>query len=256
MKKAKNSLLALACGDSYGSHYEMEGLMGCRFPISSLPNIPAFPNTTDDTKMATILLKHFKKYKTLKKDILLNEYKYWAKTEGDKDGIGIHTKEVLLRGKTDKNSQGNGALMRVLPFGVALVEDGYSFEEAVELMYEDSKLTHENETIYISNKLCLDLALSGVKVLEKKEYEDILKRVNEGSDAWVLNTFHVVIEALKTKRRFLTGFKYITSKGGDTDTNCAIFGAILGARKEISKELDIEKFVYIKNEENNFWYNI
>ena len=27
------SLLALACGDSYGSRYEMDGLMGDRFSI-------------------------------------------------------------------------------------------------------------------------------------------------------------------------------------------------------------------------------
>jgi ADP-ribosylglycohydrolase len=38
---------------------------------------------TDDTKMATILLKHYTKYQMLKKDILLNEYKYWAKTQGN-----------------------------------------------------------------------------------------------------------------------------------------------------------------------------
>jgi ADP-ribosylglycohydrolase len=243
MQNYNKSLIALACGDSYGSHYEMEGLMGCRYSISSLPNKPLFPNITDDTKMATILLKHYQKYKTIKKEILLNEYKYWAKTEGNKDGIGVHTREVLLTGKTDKNSQGNGALMRVIPFGVALIEDGYSFKEAVDLMYIDSSLTHENETIYITNAISLDLAINGLKVLEKKEYKPLIERLQEGSDAWVINTLDIVIKALKSKRKFLTAFKYIVSKGGDTDTNCAIFGAIYGYRNDISDELDVKEFI-------------
>jgi ADP-ribosylglycohydrolase len=46
----------------------------------------------------------------------------------------------------------------------------------------------------------------------------------------------------KSKRKFLTGFKYIVSTGGDTDTNCAIFGAIFGYKKDITQELDIDKF--------------
>jgi ADP-ribosylglycohydrolase len=56
-----NSLLALACGDSYGSHYEMEGLIGARFEVDKLPSKPLYPNITDDTKMATILLNHYLK---------------------------------------------------------------------------------------------------------------------------------------------------------------------------------------------------
>jgi hypothetical protein len=31
-------------------------------------------------------------------------------------GIGMHTKDVLIYNKKDKNSQGNGALMKNIPF--------------------------------------------------------------------------------------------------------------------------------------------
>jgi ADP-ribosylglycohydrolase len=243
MINAKNSFLALACGDSYGSHFEMEGMMGCQFPLSSLPNVPKFPNITDDTKMATILFKHYTKYKMLKRDILLNEYKYWAKTQGNQDGIGTHTREVLLYGKTDKDSQGNGALMRNIPFGLQLIEDGYSFEKAVEMMNIDSSLTHSNDVIFLANELALDLAINGTQVLTNKKYKDLLDKAVVGDTAWVLHSLAIVIDALLTKRKFLTGFKYIVSKGGDTDTNCAIFGAIFGYKKDIKKELDIDKFI-------------
>ena len=240
---AQSSLTALACGDSYGSHYEWEGLCGCRFSIYSLPDKPKYPNTTDDTKMATILYEHYKKYNTLKVEILTKEYENWAKTDGDKDGIGIHTKDVLVHKKQDKDSQGNGALMRNIPFGVALMEDGYSFEEAVNMMHIDSAITHENEIVFLANRLALDLAINGLKVLKKDEYKNILDKLEFGQSAWVIHTLYIVIETLKKKRKFLTGFKHITSFGGDTDTNCAIYGAILGCKKDIETELDISKYI-------------
>ena len=236
-------MLALACGDSYGSHYEMEGLIGARFEVDKLPSKPLYPNITDDTKMATILLNHYLKYKTIKKEILFSEYKQWAKTDGDKDGIGLHTKDVLVFGKKDKDSQGNGALMRNIPFGVELIKDGYSFDEAVEFMNLDSALTHSNETIFLVNRLMLDITINGLVVLEKDIYKPILSQVHYGYSAWVIHTLYVVIDALKHKRKFLTGFKYIVSQGGDTDTNCAIFGAMYGYKKDISKEILVDEFL-------------
>jgi len=240
---AQRSLVALACGDSYGSHYEWEGLIGCRFPISSLPDKPKFPNITDDTKMARILLEHYKKRRQFNVVDVAQAYETWAKEDGDKDGIGIHTKKVLLGRTHDRDSQGNGALMRNIPFGIALIEDGYSFESAVELMNEDSAITHRNRAIFLTNRLALDLTVNGLDVLDKDEYKGLLKELHFGQTAWVIHTLYIVIDALKHKRKFLTGFKYIVSQGGDTDTNCAIYGAILGYNKNITEELDIKQFV-------------
>jgi len=242
-QKINKSLLALACGDSYGSFYEYEGLCGSKFNIDTLPNKPLKPNITDDTKMSLLLLKHYHKYKTIKQDILLNEYRYWAKTDGDKDGIGIHTKEVLLYNKKDKNSQGNGALMRNIPFGVQLIDDGYSFEDALRLMCRDSSLTHENETVFLANRLMLDLAINGIKQLEKPIYKPLVLKFHRGYSAWIIHTLHIVTQTLIKKHDLLSGFKYIVSHGGDTDTNCAIFGAVYGYTKEIQKEISIKDFL-------------
>lgn len=241
-----NSLLALACGDSYGSHYECEGLMGITFDINKLPNKPLFPNITDDTKMATILYKHYPKCKTIDVDKLTMEYRNWAKQDGDKDGIGIHTKAVLLNNQMNKNSQGNGALMRVIPFGIQLLEDGYSFEEAVELMNIDASITHNNSTVFICNRLCLDISINGLEVLEKSQYKNLLSKLHYGYTAWVIHTVYIVIETLKKDFTFLDGFKYIVSKGGDTDTNCAVFGAIKGCGINIENEINIDYFLESK----------
>ncbi len=243
--KINNSLIALACGDSYGSHYESEGLMGAKFDIKSLPDKPIYQNITDDTKMAMILFKHYNKYKKLDIMMLQNSYSIWAKEDGDADGIGIHTKDVLVYHKQDKNSQGNGALMRNIPFGLELIDDGYSFEEAVDMMNIDSSITHKNSTIFHSNKLALDLAVNGIEVLKKDTYKKLLQKIHYGHTAWICHSLYIVIETFKQGFGFLDGFKHITSKGGDTDTNCAIYGAILGYRVDITKEINIDSFIDI-----------
>ncbi len=234
MLNLKNrSLLALACGDSYGSYYERYGLAGVTFDILKLPNTPIEKKITDDTKMATILLEHYKRYDKLDTDFLLKNYVHWAKTDGQKDGIGLHTYDVLIKNKKDKDSQGNGALMRVIPFGLKLIDDGYTFDEAIEMMNIDSALTHENDTIFLSNRLCLDIAVNGIEVLDKSEYKQIVSKLKSGDTAWVIHTLFIVIKVLKMNLNFLDSFKQIVSVSGDTDTNCAIFGAIKGYKDNI-----------------------
>lgn len=70
--------------------------------------------------MAKILLKHYLKYNAVLEDKLLLEYIHWVKTSGYDDGIGIYTKNILLHNKVNKDSQGNGALMRNIPFALKL----------------------------------------------------------------------------------------------------------------------------------------
>lgn len=242
------SLLALACGDSYGSHYEMMGLMGNSFDREELPDVPVEITITDDTKMATILLKHYMHTKGLNPSILLKNYQQWAIREGDQDGIGIQTKNILVHASKNKDSQGNGALMRNIPFGCQLIKDGYSFEDAVNMMNKESALTHANETIFQANCLALDLAINGLSALTKETHKPLLSRLKFGKTAWVTYSLYIVIEALKQDLSFIDGFKYIVSCGGDTDTNCAIFGAIKGNREDISNSLPIEFFLTKKIE--------
>lgn len=101
--------------------------------------------------MAMILLNHCFENKTIQECKLFYEYIQWDKVSGKKDGVGIYTENVLIHGLEDKDSQGNGALMRNVPFALQLIEDGYSFEETIELMNTDSFLTHENDVIVLTN---------------------------------------------------------------------------------------------------------
>lgn len=193
--------------------------------------------------MAMILLAHYKKYKEIKPNILTESYREWASKDGQLDGIGMHTYKVLVKKSTYKDSQGNGALMRVIPFGIELTRDGYSFEDAAKLMNKESALTHSNSTIFMANRLSLDIAINGIEVLSKPIYKDILAKLKIGDTAWVIHTLYLVIATLKQNLSFVEGFKYIVSYGGDTDTNCAIYGAIRGANEDVNDDLNILDFL-------------
>jgi ADP-ribosylglycohydrolase len=124
--------------------------------------------------MAALLMEHYKRYGRLDIPMLTLSYRFWAKEEGHADGIGIQTASVLLDGSRDKSSQGNGALMRSVPFGVWLTEMGFGFEEAVARMNEDAAITHANEMVFLANRLALVKWGEGKKVIEPvvMEYED------------------------------------------------------------------------------------
>ena len=94
------------------------------------------------------------------------------------------------------------------------------------------------EVIRITNRLCLDVVLNGLSVLEKKEYADIVAKLKRGYSAWVIHTVYDVLEVLKMDLGILEGFKELVSRGGDTDTNCAIYGAICGYCDELEVDLD------------------
>ena len=79
--------------------------------------------------------------------------------------------------------------------------------------------------------------------IDKSEYGSLLLRLHYGNTAWVIHTLFIVLETLKREYDFLDGFKYIVSQGGDTDTNCAIYGAIKEYRQNISDEIIVEEFL-------------
>jgi len=99
----------------------------------------------------------------------------------------------------------------------------------------------------MANRSALDLSINSLKILKKDTYKNFLDKLEFGQTVWIVYSLYIVIEALKQKRKFLTGFKYITSMGGDTDTNCTIYGAILGYRKSIEDELNVNEFIDIRN---------
>ena len=104
-----------------------------------------------------ILWEHYSWYGTIVEEELFKAYAKWAEEDGTADGIGIHTAGVLLRGKSDKSSQGNGVLMRVIPFGLRLVEEGMDFEEAMNQRVEIAEQYWQREKATLDKRVSLSI---------------------------------------------------------------------------------------------------
>ncbi len=65
-----------------------------------------------------------------------------------------------------------------------------------------------------------------------------MPNVKQGYSAWVFHTLYDVLDVLKMELSILEGFKELVSRGGDTDTNCAIYGAIRGYNDKLELDLD------------------
>jgi ADP-ribosylglycohydrolase len=93
----------------------------------------------------------------------------------------------------------------------------------------------------MANRLCIDIALNGLEVMDKSEYRELLTSLKPGYSAWVIHTLHDVLDVLKMDLSVHEGFKELVSRGGDTDTNCAIYGAICGYTNVL--KVDLNKYV-------------
>jgi len=229
MLSPEKSLFFLKEGDKYGSPYEERGLVGEKFNITKLPNKPE-GKETDDSKMASIAFRYarsdFFDIKAIKE-----EYIKWAKDEGADDGIGYQTEAALLGNFVDDKGQGNGSLMRCIPYMLLLHKKGYSLSSIREMMTAEASITHPNKEVLRLNFTFFLIALRGDLQPLKFLPEEYKVKIKAGHSAWMYYTAFIVIEALKKNfKNHYQGFKYITSFGGDTDTNCAVYGAIRGAR--------------------------
>jgi ADP-ribosylglycohydrolase len=112
------------------------------------------------------------------------------------------------------------------------------FEEAMKLVDRDAALTHDNNVVKMANRLCIDIALNGLVAMDKLEYRELLASFKPGYSAWVIHTLHNVLDVLKMDLSIHEGFKELVSRGGDTDTNCAIYGAIRGYRDKLEIKID------------------
>ena len=224
---------------------------------------------SDDSEMMIAMLRSILKHKKYEvKDVALS-YMAWAKTTGMmgrntrdlfktvktikgyeghfQEKFGIAPFETNLYNRTDTafNAQSNGALMRCLP--LAFLRDERPILQDVYLT-NPSALCFNMELLYIR---CVQRLLRGEDVEDVWNFllgeiptlnpeiiqivEDIVNyntrdlKVNKG---WVGHGFYsamLSLHSLQTERNFSVLINRIVEMGGDTDTNGAIAGALIGA---------------------------
>jgi ADP-ribosylglycohydrolase/fructose-1,6-bisphosphatase/inositol monophosphatase family enzyme len=251
LERAQGCLLGQVAGDSLGSLVEFKTAreIAALYPLGlhDLADGGVFHTIagqpTDDSEMAIALARSVFHHRTFDKDRVLDAYREWMTTRPI--DIGETTERGLL-GLHTTESESNGSLMRVSPLGIWAAGDP---ERAAGAAREDSALTHRNP-------LCIEACAAyaaaiavGVggdnrdSMLRAALSEangpalDAIKRGAGGArpdnyerrQGWVLialqNAFYRLMHAPSLEDAVVK----TVSCGGDTDTNGAVTGALLGA---------------------------
>jgi ADP-ribosyl-[dinitrogen reductase] hydrolase len=252
LAQAQGCLLGQVIGDSLGSLVEFKAAseIARLFPqgVRALADGGVFHTIagqpTDDSEMALALARCLVAERQFLPDKVLDAYRGWL-TSRPLD-IGATTERGLL-GMHTTESESNGSLMRVSPIGIWAAGDP---GRAARIAREDSALTHKNP-------LCIDacaayaaaiaVGVVGQGTIEERRHAmraaalaNCTGRVREAIASgkppgdyftqmgWVLVALQNAFFHLEHSS-FEESLIATVSAGGDTDTNAAICGALLGA---------------------------
>ena len=264
--RIKGGLYGVFIGDALGVPHEFKGSTGYT-GILYKRNIHrsiklAVGQISDDSEMMITMLNSIIKHKNYKVKKVIKEYIEWANSGTYM--LGRNTRELLKNRKgyiqayTDKfgldpfkpfeksnflgeKCQSNGSLMRAFP--LCFVEINKIMEDV--WLTNPSFFVLECEHIYIR---CLKKALKGYSCnqiwnyVKNKSKSEILNEIIDDIEndnyrnidinkGWVGNSFYCAMLSLKliTKNwSYSEIINYVIRLGGDTDTNAAISGGLIG----------------------------
>jgi ADP-ribosyl-[dinitrogen reductase] hydrolase len=265
--KAVGALLGLAVGDALGAPVEgssAEDLGGRQTEMTGGGQRGLRPGQgTGDTEMALRLATSLIEIGAYDADRALVAYVDWYRT--DPPGISDHMRQVLasVAGGSDayratssvhfggEVTSGNGAVMRTTPLGIAFAGREDALRDAT---LADAALTHfdplAGKVALLHNQVVSWVLTGGPErvfnELKDPEWlddriEDVvipatsgvlgfavaLSRSESGS---ALATLAIALAAFFNADDFEKGVVWAVNLGGDTDTNGAVTGALLGAR--------------------------
>jgi ADP-ribosyl-[dinitrogen reductase] hydrolase len=265
------SMLGLALGDALGAPFEFLRGRNIPNPIPAfeLPWMGLPPgSTTDDTAMARNLTRSLVERGGFDEDDLIRRHVEWIAS--DPPDVGAITGRVLRRVQRGEDaatvarevweqrgpevSAGNGSVMYSAPLGLAYA---HRPAELLELAPRLSALTHYDgrcQTAVLAVTLTVAALVRGEKptaavtevlssVDEREGGEELeyLVEVAGGARAidgpdqgFCLFTAGVALQALLREGGFESEVRRVVSLGGDTDTNGAVAGALLGAREGVA----------------------
>ena len=250
---AQGCLAGLFIGDALGAQFEFTHPQ----LIQRLDNIeiammvgggPFFTKSgqiTDDGEMALCLIHSILEDKEYITPHTKNKYTKWARS--NPVDMGITIRNALLNNKKDPKSESNGALMRVAPLGIY----GYNhWDRLPTLALEDASITHCNRRVYECNymftcaiALMMDCTRDNIDIISQTRHwariyhldNDLLNDIKTKPEDYYSCMGHVDIAFRNAFYHLNRGSSFEHSivdtirQGGDTDTNAAIVGALMGA---------------------------
>ena len=250
LARAQGAMLGQVIGDSLGSRVEGKPAaeiaklfpggvreLGDGGPFHTMAGQP-----TDDSEMALTLARTIVREKKYAGEKVLDAYRAWL-TSRPVD-VGITTERGLL-GLITTESESNGSLMRCSPIGVWAAGDPAL---AARPARDDSTLTHGNPICVESCAAYCAAIAAGVGGASRDEMfeaaaahakgpaHEAVKRAAKGvaptdyftHQGWVLVALQNAFWCLHSLD-FEEALVQTVGRGGDTDTNAAIAGALLGA---------------------------
>ena len=250
LPRAQGVLLGQVIGDSLGSLVEFKPAaeiaqhypQGLRELIDGGVYHTIAGQPTDDSEMALTLARAIVREKNYDAPKVLDAYRAWL-TSRPVD-VGMTTEKGLL-GLVTTESESNGSLMRCSPIGVWAAGDP---ARAARAARDDSTLTHPNPICQEACAAYCAAIAAGVAGASRAEMfeaaaahskgpaHEAVKRGAKGvapadfftHQGWVLLALQNAFYCLQTLE-FEEALVETVGRGGDTDTNAAIAGALLGA---------------------------
>jgi ADP-ribosyl-[dinitrogen reductase] hydrolase len=257
LSRAQGCLLGQVAGDSLGSLVEFQPASEITARYGDGPRrledggrwrtIAGQP--TDDSEMALALARTIVAREGFDPESVMEAYRAWYRSSPF--DIGQTTAAALL-GSPKTESQANGSMMRASPLGI--LAHARPASQAADWARTDAALTHPHPVcgdataayvVAIAHAIghgtgptpCYEAALRWAQeagaepaVIEAIERAAVEPPVCEGAQqGWVLvalqNAFYELLHASSLEIGVVT----TVQRGGDTDTNAAITGALLGA---------------------------
>ena len=257
LSRAQGCLLGQLAGDSLGSLVEFQSPQEIRrkYPhgVRQLEaggtwgTLAGQP--TDDSEMALILARTLVKLGRYDAEEARKAYVFWLQSAPFDCGSTVSSG---LCGRPNRDSQANGAMMRISPIGV--FGCNYDLVRVSEWAQQDAALTHPHPVCCQANAL-FAMAIADAIATGKGAQElytqikawaeatrietSLMNAIADASTApppdylhqqgWVLIAFQNALWQLVHAPSLEEGVVDTVMRGGDTDTNAAIAGALLGA---------------------------
>jgi ADP-ribosyl-[dinitrogen reductase] hydrolase len=270
ISRARGALLGLVAGNQLGvptEHLGTPEAIRKAFPNGVVDLAPPPKNSPydDDAAMALLLGESLLASKGFDENDVAGRWVKWMKVDGR--GIGTTTKRALTlieRGKepfeagrlanqeNPGRSAGNGSVMRCIPVALRYHDDP---DRLIRVSTQQAAITHSDErctwgaaavnlaarellhgNIYFIDEVMHRIGDRAPRVLRDaihrvpREREGDLPIARAGEAGYVVHCVEIAFWFVTHDRSLEEALIALAQAGGDTDTNAAVAGALLGAR--------------------------
>ena len=257
LTRAQGCLLGQLAGDALGSLVEFQPPEQIRREYPDGVRELAAGGTwdtiagqpTDDSEMALLLARMLAEHGRYDSEEARKVYVFWLNSGPFDCGMTISSG---LRGRPNPDSQANGAMMRISPLGI--FGANHDLARVAEWARQDAAITHPHPVCRQASALFTMAIAQAVRTecdarelyrriagwAEDMKVDGSLLGAIQGAaiaapadyvhqQGWVLTAFRNVLWQLSHAQNLEEAVVNTVMRGGDTDTNAAICGALLGA---------------------------